>query len=144
MLPDEVDFDIDEDESDDLDEEEEPDKTYELDNYIDRIHGFCDGIEAVKQSVYHCLTTERYKYPIYSWDYGIETSDLIGKDPKWAAATLELRVNDALSQDDRIEEITDFTTNIPRRGVLAFSFNCVTKYGNFDYQGEIGGDTDGY
>ena len=41
--------------------------------------GECDGLEAVKQAVYNILNTERYRYIIFSWNYGVELQDLIGK-----------------------------------------------------------------
>lgn len=142
MLPDDLDFDIDDDESDDFEEIDEPDKTYELNNYIDRIRGKCDGLEAVRQSVYHILTTERYKFPIYSWNYGFETRDLLGKPASYVIPTLELRVRDALSVDDRIEDITDFQAEVMRPESLKFSCNCVTKYGEIEYIGYVGAGID--
>lgn len=38
-----------------------------------------DGMEAVKQAVYKILQTERYKYVIYDWNYGVELEDLLEK-----------------------------------------------------------------
>lgn len=141
MIPDDIEFDIDDEESDDFEEYDAPDLTYELNNYTDHIQNTCDGLEAVRQSVYHLLTTERYDYPIYSWDYGMETKDLIGKPSSYVISALELRVRDALSVDDRIKEVRDFTAEV-RKEQIMYSFNCVTKYGEFDYNGEIGGDED--
>ena len=46
----------------------------------DRIINKCDKLEAMKQVIYKILMTERYKYFIYSWNYGIELTDLFGDE----------------------------------------------------------------
>ena len=38
-----------------------------------------EGNEAIKVWVYKALLTPRYNYSIYSWDYGSELMDLVGK-----------------------------------------------------------------
>ena len=38
-----------------------------------------EGNEAIKIWIYKALQTPRYQYEIYSWDYGSELMDLIGK-----------------------------------------------------------------
>ena len=38
-----------------------------------------EGNEAIKVWVYKALLTPRYNYSIYSWNYGSELMDLIGK-----------------------------------------------------------------
>ena len=38
-----------------------------------------EGNEAIKVWVYKALLTPRYNYSIYTWDYGSELLDLIGK-----------------------------------------------------------------
>ena len=66
----------------DLEEEIEPNKTYRM-NFKDNIvEGFVDDKDAIRQAIYKALGTERYAYPIYSWDYGIELSDLYGEDTR--------------------------------------------------------------
>lgn len=46
----------------------EPTKTYKIKD--NRIVGFADGKEALKQAIQLILGTERYEYLIYSWNYG--------------------------------------------------------------------------
>ena len=43
-----------------------------------KLNGMCDDFEAMKQAIFKIINTERYKYLIYDWDYGIELNDLIG------------------------------------------------------------------
>ena len=64
--------------------------------------GECDGLEAVKQAIYNILNTERYRYIIFSWNYGVELQDLIGKPMDYAMVEVERRITEALTQDDSI------------------------------------------
>ena len=59
----------------------QPSKQHRMNIERTRIAGTCDGLEAVRQTVYKILNTERYAYIIYSWDYGVELQDLYGKNP---------------------------------------------------------------
>ena len=38
-----------------------------------------EGNEAIKVWIYKAILTQRYEHSIYSWDYGSELMDLIGK-----------------------------------------------------------------
>ena len=79
-----------------------PSLTYQLDIDHSRMEpDRIEGLKAVKQAVYKILLTERYQYPIYSWDYGIETVDLYGKPISYVRPELERRVREALLQDDK-------------------------------------------
>ena len=48
-----------------------PTKTYkmELEENSNRISGFTDEQDAMKQAIYKIIRTERYKYIIYDWNY---------------------------------------------------------------------------
>lgn len=94
------------------------------------LSGYSDGLEAVKQTVYLILNTERYQCPIYSWDYGVELDNLVGKPMSYVASELQRRVSEALKTDDRIVGCTDFQFEITDKRKLAVSFTVVTIYGN--------------
>src|SRR5690606_42159936 len=64
-----------------VEEEQQPSLTYAIDFEKGRIRGMIDELEAVKQAVFLILQTERYRYLIYSDDYGSELEGLIGRDP---------------------------------------------------------------
>lgn len=49
----------------------QPSKNYQMHIEKNIVHGVCDGQEAMLQVFYKILNTERYLYPIYSWNYGI-------------------------------------------------------------------------
>lgn len=98
-------------------------------NGTDRINGFVDGLEAVAQSVYLILSTERYEFVIYSWDYGVELLDLIGKPMPYVMSELPRRISEALTQDDRIKNVVDFEFE-PHGKKLHVTFTVVSTFGN--------------
>lgn len=102
----------------------------------DTVVGYIDDMESVKQAIYFILSTERYEYLIYSWDYGIETVDLIGKPIPYVMAELPRRVTDALTQDDRITDVTDFEFE-KNRSTLHATFTVVTNVGNVETELEV-------
>ena len=59
-----------------LQEQTYTNQTYKLSD--DKIEGFMDGLEALKQAVYKILATEQYEYPVYDFTYGIAWKELIG------------------------------------------------------------------
>ncbi|GIP35512.1 DUF2634 domain-containing protein [Paenibacillus sp. J2TS4] len=86
----------------------QPSLTYRLDLKNKRISGRIDGLEAVKQAVYKILRTERYEHLIYTPNYGSELISLLGKDSGLFHSELKRRIQEALMQDDRVQEVTDF------------------------------------
>lgn len=84
----------------------ETSRTYKI--IGNRIQGFADGIEALKQAVYKVLSTERYEYPIYSFNYGVEIESLLGKDPVYVQVELKRRIRECLLKDNRILEVDNF------------------------------------
>lgn len=69
---------------------------------VDRIINYKDKIDAVKQAAYKILMTERYAYPIYDKNYGVELEQYIGKGFDYLEATIEKTLNEALTHDLRI------------------------------------------
>ena len=103
--------------SNEIEEISYPTLTYKILKNKNRIDGYVDGLEAIAQAVYLILNTERYKYIIYSWDYGVELEDLFGKPIPYVMSEIERRVKEALMQDDRIEDVTDFEFSIDKNVV---------------------------
>ena len=83
-----------------------PSKTWRVAN--GHIQGQIDGLEAVAQAIRFLLSTERFAHIIFSRDYGVELSDLIGKDRALIRADMPRRIEEALAEDDRITGISDF------------------------------------
>jgi len=110
---------------------EQPTKTYRMDLQTGKnIRGHTDGLEAMKQAIFKILSTERYRYLIYSWNYGIELSDLFGMPVSYVCPELERRITEALTRDSRIKSVTDFTFDSPQRGVLHTTFTAHTIFGD--------------
>ncbi len=107
----------------------EPSKTYSLDYYNDyQINGFTDELAAIKQAIFKILNTERYKFIIYSWNYGIELVDLIGQPIPYVYAELQRRIEEALLQDDRITAVYNFSFS-NTGGDVAATFDVDTIFG---------------
>lgn len=109
-----------------------PSKQYKMNLDKNRILGICDGLEAIKQSIFKILNTERYDHLIYSWNYGIELKDLYGQSPMYVCPEIERRVKEALFQDDRISDIDEFEFDISRKGVVSVSFTVHTFFGDLN------------
>lgn len=101
------------------------------------IEGNCDGIEAMKQTIYCILNTERFKYLMYSWDYGIEIENLIGEQSTYVIPELERVIKEALMQDDRIEDIVEFTFSQTSKNVIVVTFKVITILGNVMVEKEV-------
>ena len=107
-----------------------PSKQHRMDLNNNRIIGVCDTLEAVRQTVFKILSTERYAYIIYSWNYGIELKDLFGQPVMFVCPEIERRVKEALLQDDRITEVDSFEFDISNKGVVAVKFTVHTLFGD--------------
>lgn len=107
----------------------QPSLTYKMQLEKERIKSSIDGIEAVKQAIYKILLTDRYKYEIYNWNYGIDIGELIGKSKDYIKAVLPGKIEDALKPDDRIKEIYDFIFTDIDKTTLALKFYVKTIYG---------------
>ena len=116
--------------------ETEPSKNYRMLISSERINGYSDELEAMKQVVYKILNTERYQYLIYSWDYGIELKDLFGEPVDYVCAELERRITEALTQDDRINGVSDFSFDVSKKGVVRAAFKVETIFGEFETETE--------
>lgn len=115
---------------------QQPSKTYKIYLDKDKIKGYIDEIEAVKQTIYKILNTERYKYLIYSWNYGIELEDLFGEPIPYVYSELKRRISEALTQDDRIESVDAFSF-ANKKGVVSATFTVHTVYGDIDAEKEV-------
>ncbi|MCM1231157.1 MAG: DUF2634 domain-containing protein [Muribaculum sp.] len=121
----------------DFEIEEQPTKVYKMDLGGNSIRGFCDGLEAMKQTVFRILNTERYQYIIYPWWYGIETLDLYGEPVTWVCPELERRITEALTVDSRILAVTDFEYDLETKGVVHAIFTVSTIYGNIKAERKV-------
>lgn len=128
MLPESANYEL----ISDYDDLEQTSITYKLDKENKRIVAvYEDYKEIIRQAVYLILMTERYDYAMYSWNYGIELNDLFGRERQYVIPMLMSRIKEALLQDGRILNVTDFNFSI-KHNVYNVSFTVVTKYYNVD------------
>lgn len=118
-----------------IEEKEQPSNTFAMKEK--NIKGRKDGIEALKQAIYLILSVERYTCPIVSSNYGAELSDLIGTPLSYAIPECEYRIKDALIQDDRIEDVTDFKFERTGRNSLLVKFTVESNIGTFEAEKEV-------
>lgn len=107
-----------------------PSRTLKMDHDYKTINGTIDQIQAVEQAVFLILTTERYQWLIFSWNYGVELQNLIGKDPEYCIPEIERRIREALLQDDRITAVENFQSELNKRKVLT-TFTVISIFGGF-------------
>jgi len=112
----------------------DPEKT--LDEIDDRINGYTDDVDAIKQAIYLILSTERYEFIIYSWDYGVELVDLFGQPMPYVMSELPRRITEALTQDDRISGCKDFEFEINKHK-LHTTFTAITTMGDISTELEV-------
>lgn len=101
------------------------------------IAGYADELEAMKQVVFKILNTERYRYIMYSWNYGIELSDLYSEPYSYVCPVLEQRITDALTWDERINSVDNFEFNAVKKGVVHVSFTVHTIFGDLQEEKEV-------
>lgn len=116
--------------------EQQPSLTYRLDVEKNRVRGMTDGVDAVRQAVYLILNTERYAYSIYSWNYGVELVDLIGRPADYIMSESKRRITEALEQDDRIKNVDNWRFETSRKSVKV-AFTVHTIFGDIESTKEV-------
>ena len=105
-----------------------PSLTWKIIEERAEVRGMVDELEAMKQAVYKILQTERYRYDIYDWNYGVELEELYGKTVTYVIPELKKRVEDALLADDRVMAVTDFSF-VQEKGSVTATFQVHTIFG---------------
>lgn len=114
----------------------QPSRTYRLDITHGRVRGMTQDVEALIQAIYLILSVERYRYPIYSRDYGAELSDLIGCPKDYAMSEVKRRITEALIQDDRIDSVDGWNFESTKRA-LTVTFTVHSIYGDIEATKEV-------
>lgn len=110
-------------------EDVETTKTYKISN--NKIQGYTSELEALKQAIYKVLNTEKYEYPIYSFNYGIELESLIGKDIDYVKIEFKRRIEECLLSDLRIKSVDNFEFKVTG-DELYFIFDVTSIYGDIN------------
>ena len=89
-----------------------------------------EGNEAIKVWVYKALLVPRYQYSIYSWGYGSDLMDLIGKTytPQLTKSEAKRYIEEALKINPYILEVNVTDTSF-RDSILSANIKITTIYG---------------
>lgn len=107
---------------------------YEIDFQTGKLTGKkVKGIEAIKVWIWMCLKTERYRFALYSWDYGTELEQYIGSYPTQEFMETDCRneVEEALTINLYISGIDNFEVSM-EKDVLKMSFLVRTTLGDVE------------
>lgn len=113
-----------------------PSKTYYINRNTNRISGYIDDKDAIIQAIYLILSTERYESVIYNWYYGTEFDSLVGKDRDFVKSELKRRIAEAILEDDRILDVTDFDISF-NKDVANVVFLVETNIGDINISWEV-------
>ena len=88
-----------------------------------------DGLDAIRQAVFLILSTPRYEYAIYNFQYGCETESLLGLSAELAQSEIKRSVKEAVLTDDRIKSVQNFVFKQENSNLSDWSlfFDVVTK-----------------
>lgn len=109
--------------------QDQPSLTWIADPVTHRIRGRGDGWEAVRQAVEIILHVERFRWQIYTPNFGTDYNGLLGTDPGYAASELQRRLEDAFLPDSRILGLRDFAWSFDGVSLTA-SFTVDTVFGD--------------
>lgn len=108
--------------------ETQPNKTYSLDLKKGEIGSLIDGEQALRQFILKAIETARFRFLIYSDEYGSELDSLIGEDISQELLNTEIPrvITDALIYDDRVKAVNNFViTRESDKLFITFSVDTV-------------------
>ena len=108
----------------------QPSKTWIIDRSTMQVACMDEGLEAVRQAVEIALDVERFRWTIYSANFGSELDGLIGQDEALITAEIPRLVEGALSQDDRVVQVEDYVFTRTGPDSMHVSFTVRTVYGD--------------
>ncbi|MFD0588842.1 DUF2634 domain-containing protein [Paenibacillus sp. GCM10027627] len=117
--------------------EQQPTRTFHIDFERGRIIGFIDEHDAMEQAIYMILRTERFDHLIYSFDYGVELKQVMGRNYAVMESELERVMTEALTADARITAIEHFKVELIDKRTAAVSFTAVSIFGNILITSEV-------
>ena len=106
-----------------------PSRTFKMNHQAETITGTIDEVKAVEQAIFLILNVERYRWVIYSWNYGVEFQDLIGRPIDYCIPEIERRIKEALLQDDRITAVEGFQFEVKDKKKVLAAFKVTSIFG---------------
>ena len=109
--------------------QDQPSLTWIADPVTNRLRGRGDNWEAVRQAVEVIVNVERFKWQIYTPNFGTDYDGLLGTEPGYAASELRRRLEDAFLPDNRLLGMRDYAYTFD--GVsLTVTFTVLTVFGD--------------
>lgn len=108
----------------------QPSLTWLIDKEQNQVSRMDEGLEAVRQAVEISLNVERFRWQIYSTNFGAELDDLVGEDEAYIVSELPRLVEEALSTDDRIRSVDDFSFSRTDSNSMTVTFAVHTVFGD--------------
>lgn len=108
----------------------QPSLTWLIDKEQNQVSRMDDGLEAVRQAVEIALSVERFRWQIYSTNFGAELDDLVGEDVAYIVSELPRLIEEALSTDDRIRAVDDFSFSRTDSNSMTVTFAVHTVFGD--------------
>ena len=92
-----------------------------------------EGIEAVKVWIWCCVKTPRFRYAIYSWQYGTEFEQYIGQvlTDEYLNADVLTELEDALFINPYISAIENFSVT-RNDDLLHITCTVITQFGSLE------------
>lgn len=109
--------------------QDQPSLTWIADPVTNRLRGRGDNWEAVRQAVEVIVHVERFKWQIYTPNFGTDYDGLLGTEPGYAASELRRRLEDAFLPDDRVLGIKDYAYSF-KDASLTVAFTALTVFGD--------------
>lgn len=114
-------------------------KEYGIDFNTGQLTGaIVKGIEAIKVWIWLCIHIERYRFPIYSWQYGCEFEQYIGQTvtDEFLHADCRNALEEALKVNPWIEGISSFEVD-RQDEKLHMKFTVETKLGEAEVETDV-------
>ena len=107
-------------------------REYEIDFKTGRLTGrIVEGVDALSIWAYLALKSRRYRWPIYSWAYGEEVTNLIGYSysDEYLQSEVSRYVEECVKENEHITGITDLVVTRDK-DLLSIRFTLVTDVGS--------------
>ena len=101
---------------------------------LDQMNGAkISGLDSLCQAIRIMLEVPRYRYPIYSWQFGSELETLIGSGFSEVEQNAPAMIRDALLRDDRIDSVDGFSVvRSDQRDAVDIAFTVHSRLGNVE------------
>ena len=111
-------------------------RTCKINYTTNRVEGWCEGLEALKESIHCTLGIAKHEFMIYPHTYGTELESLIGESIYFAVPKVEGYIKDALLKDNRILEVKNFS-HTRNKHRLHTTFTVVSVFGNVEIESVV-------